>query len=918
MIQIPIKFKEKLSSVPLLNGQITSTVAIFSVIYADNKLYFFPEYTDHGLAHINNVLKAAEEIIDEETINKILTPQDIAVLILSIILHDLGMQLSFDSFMSLIDGKNDDIRVEIFNEKTWKKLWEEFLDEVKKFNGKQLKAIFGNEHYIFRKPNLDDKLSISEADRLLIGEFIRRHHTRIAHEVAIKGLVGKNGEILDFAQDTDKSVKQLAGIIARSHGMEIRDTFKYLKTLSEHEWANPYSINVVFLMVVLRIADYFQFDASRIDKPLLKLKTFSSPISEIEHDKHLSIDFVKVYTKDPETFYVEARPGNTNLFLKLETLFKSIQYELDISWAILGEIYGKEKNERQPKIKYRRIKSNLEKEGSFAKNASYVAEKITFEYDPDLAKLLIAPLYGDNPTFGVRELLQNAIDACKEREIEETKRKNVYEPLIEVSLIKENENTFFLIKDNGKGMTLMELKKYFLKAGSSFRRSIDWHKRYTNEKGESVVMRSGRFGVGVLAAFLLGDEIEVFTKSASDTYAYFFKAKLDMEQLDIKKVTSSILGTSIKIYINDVTQKKLHEFTKIKWFEWYKFKYPTVKYNQYNDVIPVTENLVDYNNIPIYAHEIQSQDFKKVIWYYDDTNCTTCNGILIPNNYKLSNPEVQKPVIHIIDHNAKLNLNLSRESIDGILSFENELIKDIYKDLIAYLLLINPNYRLENNELRKIHKNEIERHASGVNMFHFLYTQNGFFIDNQYFIDLVIRKSNFLKLHIGLESLNDISLNFRSINMSNYLVSFGFANLKGEDSGQALSSSIGIEFGSRIYTTEKIFKLLKNYNKAITDNFNIEDEIKDWVCFNIDSETLKNFKLNDIEKLFPKISYIKEINLKNEDTSSVKNNSPLFSSLLSIYFGENYIIPYDIEERKNMFPKAFEELKPYMMKYLKI
>jgi molecular chaperone HtpG len=113
MINIPHKFKEILSKNPLLDGQITSTVATFSAIYADNKLYFFPEYTDHGIAHINSVLLAAENIIDENTIQSILSSEDIAVLILAIILHDLGMQLSFDSFKSLIDGSNDDIRVDI-------------------------------------------------------------------------------------------------------------------------------------------------------------------------------------------------------------------------------------------------------------------------------------------------------------------------------------------------------------------------------------------------------------------------------------------------------------------------------------------------------------------------------------------------------------------------------------------------------------------------------------------------------------------------------------------------------------------------------------------------------------------------------------------------------------------------------------
>ncbi len=694
MLQIPPKFKEKLSKVPLLDGQITSTVAVFSGIYADNKLYFFLEYTNHGLEHINSVLHAAEEIIDDHTIDKILTPQDIAVLILSIILHDLGMQLSFDTFKSLIEGRNDDIKVDVLDEKTWSQLWGEYLDEAKKFSGKQLRNIFGTEFHTFRKPNLDDKLNITEGDKLLIGEFIRRHHPRIAHEVALKGLVGKKGETLDFARDTEVHVKKLAGIVSRSHGMEIRDTFEYLKTLSEYEWANPHSVNVIFLMVVLRIADYFQFDATRIDKPLLKLKTFSSPISQIEHDKHLSIDFVKPFVKDPETLYIEAKPENSDLYLKLEKLFKDIQYELDISWAVLGEIYGKEKNEQQPKIKYRRIKSNLEKNGKFVKSLNYVPERMVFDYDPDLAKLLIAPLYGNNPTFGVRELLQNAIDACRERELEEKRLGNEYEPLIEVAVIEENGKSYFTITDNGKGMSLHELKKYFLKAGSSFRKSIDWQKTYTNEEGKSVIMRSGRFGIGVLAAFLLGSEIEVTTTSIYDKFTYSFEASLDSEQINIKKLESEKKGTTIRVLLNNITIELLYneslitntffntnEYTiteetkqiEFGWTKWYKFENPKITYLFYGLKVNIND-LIDINNIKGISGKVTTKDFDSIIWNYDSNSFLTCNGIVIPHN-RFS--YLNNPSIHIIDNGGKLDLALNRNSINGELQFEDDVIFDI-------------------------------------------------------------------------------------------------------------------------------------------------------------------------------------------------------------------------------------------------
>jgi hypothetical protein len=37
--------------------------------------------------------------------------------------------------------------------------------------------------------------------------------------------------------------------------------------------------------------------------------------------------------------------------------------------------------------------------------------------------------------------------------------------------------------------------------------------------------------------------------------------------------------------------------------------------------------------------------------------------------------------------------------------------------------------------------------------------------------------------------------------------------------------------------------------------------------------------------------------------------------LLNTYLGRNVVIPYNLKERKKMFPKAFNDLKNYMLKY---
>jgi molecular chaperone HtpG len=101
-------------------------------------------------------------------------------------------------------------------------------------------------------------------------------------------------------------------------------------------------------------------------------------------------------------------------FVRLKKLLRGIQAELDASWAVLGEIYGRYGLESLG-LKLRRVRSNIDDESQFAKTVPYLPCEAAFDAQgPELLKLLIKPLYGDHPEIGVWELMQNAVDACRE------------------------------------------------------------------------------------------------------------------------------------------------------------------------------------------------------------------------------------------------------------------------------------------------------------------------------------------------------------------------------------------------------------------------------------------------------------------------------------------------------------------------
>jgi hypothetical protein len=87
-------------------------------------------------------------------------------------------------------------------------------------------------------------------------------------------------------------------------------------------------------------------------------------------------------------------------------------------------------------------------------------------------------------------------------------------------------------------MTPEIIRDYFLRAGASFRKSSAWRKEHDDVQGHSRVLRTGRFGVGALAAYLLGDEIEVTTRHlfADPLHGIKFTARLDDEAISLDRI----------------------------------------------------------------------------------------------------------------------------------------------------------------------------------------------------------------------------------------------------------------------------------------------------------------------------------------------------------------------------------------------
>ncbi len=912
MINIPSKLKEILEKDTRLDSVVKGIIATFDPIFKDNKLFFFDEYTDHGIEHIEMVLKAVEFLVPDDSYCHI-TPKEIAILISSIVLHDIAMHTEFATFIAMLDGKYDNVKVDILDKKTWSELWDNYLSESRHWSSKTLNDIFGNHNELPQTPDLSNKDKLTGNDKKLIGEFIRRNHARFAHEIALNGFIG-NRTIPFGNAEFDERDKQLTGIIARSHGINIRETFPYLQEIALDAWKYPDELNIVYLMVLLRIADYIQIDKTRTSEVLLKLKTFNSPISLREHKTHLTIRHIYFGTiTEPELIYVDCnKPEDARMYVKIQLLIKDIQHELDLSWATLGEIYGF-KPENKPKIKFRRIDSNLTK-----LQLDYIPQKISFEVNKDLSKLLVAPLYGSKPTYGIRELVQNATDACKERtKIELDKRNTNYEPLVLVSINKiEDEKYLFQIKDNGKGMTLDEILSYFLSVGSSFRETVEWKKEFTSN-GKSLVNRNGKFGIGVLAAFLLGNEISVKTKShKNNSKAFTFTANMNSDFIDITTVNNLEIGTEINIQLsNDIFERlvKKDSYNKISWTDWYINDNPQIQYLLNNEIIEPEKFFVTTKK-----REIQPDGYDKIHWDYPkeiksgrNNMFIACNDIIITldniNNFAYNYSAVIKnrPNISIYDSQGNLPLSLNRNRLDSfLLPFEEELYRDVCLDFIARILMLS------------VSSETIRKYSLPPHNVDFLFLVNGFSLDIDYFTEKIENKTLLRILTRDYGKISNASSFYNYPNLVIYPQFYQLYGLRGKGEQVVPNTDSHILLKEERYEDyfeeeRRIPKWLKNKHKRQWKN----DKFVAYTMNSYKSE-LKLFQESEFNKILDEIDFdIQSIQEIPISYLQAKKGGDILNQLLEKYIGNNVIIPYDMEERKKLYPLAFDKLKDYMNDY---
>lgn len=172
----------------------------------------------------------------------------------------------------------------------------------------------------------------------------------------------------------------------------------------------------------------------------------------------------------------------------------------------------------------------------------YTPVDLKFAVDTSAALQLLTGnrLYSDNRVF-LRELIQNAVDACNFRKRIDPS----HEPSI--SLRFNDDISIVTIRDNGIGMDRQWIEKYFLNVGISLYQSSEIRRAGRGPRIDFSFI--SQFGIGFLSSFLVAEKIVIRTRKEDDPGLRITITNL-MDYFDVRPLHGGFApGTEVSLHL---------------------------------------------------------------------------------------------------------------------------------------------------------------------------------------------------------------------------------------------------------------------------------------------------------------------------------------------------------------------------------
>lgn len=177
-----------------------------------------------------------------------------------------------------------------------------------------------------------------------------------------------------------------------------------------------------------------------------------------------------------------------------------------------------------------------------------------------LLHLMINALYSNKEIF-LRELISNASDACDKLRFESLNNPALSEESTDfkIRVTYDQEKRTITISDNGIGLSQDEAIAHLgtiAKSGTK-----EFFESLTGDAAKDAHL-IGQFGVGFYSAFIVADEVEVFSRRAGlkEDEAVLWKSKGEGE-FSVEKTTKKTRGTDVVLHLKESENEFLNAWT---------------------------------------------------------------------------------------------------------------------------------------------------------------------------------------------------------------------------------------------------------------------------------------------------------------------------------------------------------------------
>lgn len=501
--------RTKKSSRVLHTNLVRIVEQVFALIMDRTTARELDTFTMHDRNHGRKVAHLMWHILAPER-QKRLTAPEIGMLVLAAHLHDATMALSRATREKRIAADSD--------------LWDRAEAST------TMKRNLGRLREILKQPNtLEPKRIRTEnelfqaEEALLALDTRERHATRERYQEILNEIrdfhdkdrvrIPDVDDCLSFGGDSfrDKLVE-----ICVSHNQDAGVLVeKDIQNFDRSRFPREYPVGGTFadthlVAASLRLADVLDFDRERTPATLFHYLvpadlSHGVNISALEWSKHLAISSWEI---TPTETAFRGRCNNHVVHHAIVQFCEVITEEI-ASVRATFEVIGSE----WPFVLPTGVEAEIHEEGYH-----YLPYKFELD-DSRVYELLMGGAIYENPLVAVRELIQNAVDACSYRDAQTKLVEPHYDPdrtnRITIRYEEPSGGTEYPVLhviDTGAGMDQWVIEHWFLKVGRSFYNSTEFARDRAQFRKRGIDFAPvSEFGIGFLSSFLLADRVDVET-----------------------------------------------------------------------------------------------------------------------------------------------------------------------------------------------------------------------------------------------------------------------------------------------------------------------------------------------------------------------------------------------------------------------